>query len=112
LRRDVTIPWHGGRATQQGLEMGWHDRGEGGGEVAALVTGWQGGSVSNMGSEAGIEGSASSIGKMRVVTNKKCYICFILVTGCYSMYAESKCIIVWLPCTTVNNKVYYFLTID
>jgi hypothetical protein len=31
--------------------------------MAALVTGWQGGGVSDMWSEAGIGGSASSIGK-------------------------------------------------
>jgi hypothetical protein len=80
LRCDVTIPWHGGRAAQQGLEMGWHDRGEGGGEVAALVTGWQGGSVSDMGSEAGIGGSARSIGKEVISHEQK--MLYMLYFGC------------------------------
>jgi hypothetical protein len=53
--------------------------------MAALVTGWQGGRVSDMGSEAGIGGSASSIGKEASSHEQKCYICFILIAGCYSM---------------------------
>jgi hypothetical protein len=68
--------------------------------------------LATCGVRLGLEEVLAALGKKRVVTNKKCYICFILIAGCYSMYAESKCIIVWLPGTTVNKKVYYFLTID
>jgi hypothetical protein len=101
--------WQGGRAAQLGLGKRWHNRGEGGGEVVVLVTRvarWR--CVGDMKSDAGIGGSARCIVKyVSRLEQKNLTYALFWVAGCYSMYTTNKCIIVWLPGTTVNKSVFF-----